>query len=94
MIKVSLDVTYYIASSSSGSVAPIQAQVAAAVEDFKAWQAGKIGRDINPDALVQRLMAAGAKRVTVASPTYTKIDSASIAVVSSETIRYGGIEDD
>lgn len=94
VIKVSLDVTYYIASSSSGSVAPIQAQVAAAVADFKAWQAGKIGRDINPDALVQRLMAAGAKRVTVASPTYTKIDDASIAVVSSETIRYGGIEDD
>ncbi len=94
VINVSLDVTYYIASSSSGSVASIQTQVAAAVADYKAWQAGKIGRDINPDALVQRLMAAGAKRVVVASPTYTTIDSSAIAIVNTEKISYGGIEDD
>ena len=65
-----------------------------AVADYILWQKSKIGRDINPDELIQRIKAAGAKRVVIASPGYTVINNESVAVCQSQTITYGGLEDD
>ena len=89
-----IDITYYINRSNVASVAAIQSAVEAAVTEYEAWQSSKIGRDIEPSKLIEFVMAAGAKRVTVTSPQRLAITSAKIARAATRTVNYGGIEDD
>ena len=71
------------------------------------WTKAKIGRDINVSELIRRMIVAGAKRVEVNSPEYTKIlegdyntaekkvEAVQLAVASEEkTISFGGFEND
>lgn len=89
-----VDITYYIAYSRRSEVATIQAEINNAVAAYNTWQSEKIGRDINPSYLIQKVMAAGAKRVTVTSPTYTVVNESTVSKVDNITVTYGGIEDD
>lgn len=89
-----IDVTYYIAASNTASVAAIQENVTAAVNAYNIWQQEKIGRDINPSNLIQRIIAAGAKRVVVNAPTYTVLNESTIAQKGIVTVNYGGVESD
>ena len=93
-VSYNVEMTYYINRSDVASVAAIQTAVQAAVAQYVAWQSGKIGRDIEPSKLIEYVMAAGAKRVTVTAPVHTAISSAMIARVGTQTVSYGGIEDD
>ena len=68
-------------------------QVETAIADFEKWQR-HLGRDINPTELITRIRQAGAKRVTVTYPVHTVIDDTEIPKVGTETITYGGLEDD
>lgn len=86
--------TYYIAYSRRSEVATIQEEIQNAVAAYNTWQSEKIGRDINPSYLIQKVMAAGAKRVTVTAPTYTVVNESTVSMVDNITITYGGIEDD
>lgn len=70
-VSYDIDVTYYLLEDSDLSAATVAANVEAAVEEFVEWQAGKIGRDINPSKLIQLMMQTGIKRVEVTSPVYT-----------------------
>ena len=72
----------------------VQKNVNKAIEDYISWQNSKIGRDINPDKLVEKIMAAGAKRVTVTSPTYQSCNKTEVAQIQNENVIYGGLEDD
>lgn len=75
--------------------ASINEQAQAAVWDYVAWQQEKIGRDINPDQLRRRLIAAGVKRLEIRSPAFRKIPQGSIALLKNGVSAiYGGIEDD
>lgn len=89
-----IDMTYYINRSDSAAVSKIQTAISAAVQKYIAWQSGKIGRDIEPSKLIEFVMSAGAKRVAVASPEYTQVDDTDIARIGTQTIAYGGLEDD
>lgn len=89
-----VELTYYIPSSSSSAVASIQADVNTAVQIYNGWQTSKLGRDINPSRLIQQIMAAGAKRVDVASPSFAVLDGTTIAKTGTVKITYGGVEDD
>ena len=89
-----LDVQYWINRSDTNQAATIQSAVAQAVSDYISWQQSKIGRDINPDKLVSLMTQAGAKRVSVTSPAYTVVADATIARVGTQSVTYGGIEDD
>lgn len=89
-----IDLTYYISSSEKASVTAIQENVATAVEVYNAWQTEKIGRDINPSYLVQKLMDAGVKRTVVSSPTFAVLDNDTIAATGTVSVKYGGLEDD
>lgn len=89
-----IDLTYYIPSSSKAAVSTIQADVTTAVSIYNTWQTERIGRDINPSYLIQKVMEAGAKRVTVASPTFTVLNENTIAKAGTINIKYGGVEDD
>lgn len=89
-----IDLTYYIAESNSAAVSTIQSDVAAAVSAYNIWQIEKIGRDINPSFLIQKIMEAGVKRVVVNSPTFTVLNESTVAQTGSVTVNYGGVEDD
>ncbi|MHB0998225.1 MAG: baseplate assembly protein [Armatimonadota bacterium] len=90
-----LTMTYYIRTADQARASEIQTAVTSAVNAWKLWQRSAIGRDLNPSELIARVMNAGAKRVTIASPVYTVIPDTSIAVLSGVgTVTYGGLEDD
>lgn len=93
-VDYNIDVTYYVGSSDKSAALSIQKKVEEAVEEYKAWQSSAIGRDVNPSYLISKIMAAGAKRVTVNSPTYTVISKTEIAKVGTVAVAYGGVEDD
>lgn len=89
-----LTMTYYINESDKTRAGQIQSRVNEAVADYVLWQRSRIGRDINPDELIQRVKAAGAKRVVITSPVYTAVNDESVAICTSQTVTYGGLEDD
>lgn len=65
-----------------------------AIEKYVTWQCEKLGRDINPDKLVQLLITAGAKRVRIIEPQYTRLDKTKVAKINTKNINYRGIEDE
>lgn len=92
-ITYNITLTYYIATSQSQSAATIKSQVEQAIADFEKWQR-HLGRDINPTELITRIREAGAKRVTVTYPVHTVIADTELPKIGTETITYGGLEDD
>ena len=106
VVSYSIDLTYYIPSNSSQSAADIETAVNEAVEEYIAWQCGKLGRDINPTELIYKVRAAGAKRVVINSPVFTVLrDGETFNTVAesvpqiatsspSTTITNGGFEDE
>lgn len=89
-----VEFTYYIGTSNKAIVSTIQADIETAVSLYNAWQTEKIGRDINPSNLIQKVMSAGAKRIEVTSPTFTRLDETTIAKLGTVNVIYGGLEDD
>ena len=96
-----IDLTYYINRSESAHATTIQAEVEKAVQEYITWQTTEIGKDINPSELIKRVIAAGAKRVTVTAPTFTTVAATEAAQVALDgggdpdvTVTYGGLEDD
>lgn len=97
-----INLTYYINRADQTQASIIQANVEKSVEEYVVWQRSAMGRDINPSELVRKVMEAGAKRVNVVSPSYTKVRNGSkadsfiveIAVLNSKNISYGGVEDE
>lgn len=94
IIKYNIDVTYYIPAPSENSSLIIQQNVTKALNDYKKWQSEKMGRDINPSKLGELLMYAGIKRVEIKSPVFTQIEDNAVAILNSETVIYGGVEDE
>jgi phage-related baseplate assembly protein len=86
--------TFYIPRSRAESAANIIVAANKAFADYLLWQQSKIGRDVNPSELIGRLMAAGAKRVEVASPAFTSLMRDQSARVVYGVLTYGGVEDD
>lgn len=93
-VDYKLDVRYYINTSDLKRADTIKANVNAAVEQYIVWQRSKIGRDINPSQLIQMMVSAGAKRVEVKLPVFQVVGAANVAKMVSQTVTYGGIEDD
>lgn len=89
-----IKMTYYISSSNKALVSAIQENIDTAVTIYNSWQTDKIGRDINPSYLIQKVMEAGAKRVEVESPVFAVLNESTIARAGTVTVNYGGVEDD
>ncbi|WP_302360357.1 baseplate J/gp47 family protein [uncultured Megasphaera sp.] len=94
-----INMTYYLGSGIDTE--NTRRKVELAVTDYITWQDSKMGRDINPDKLIQLCLTAGAKRVEIAAPVFTKIkdgisdDKYKIGIAKnggSNTVNYGGIE--
>ena len=89
-----INFTYYINRSDVNSVATIQVAVNKAVDKYIAWQSEKIGRDIQPQKLVEYVMAAGVKYLTVTYPAQTIVGATAVAKLGAKTVSYGGLMDD
>jgi len=68
--------------------------VAAALEEFLAWQHEKPGRDLNPTKLVSLLEQAGAKRVELEAPNFYVLESWQIARALHIEFEFRGVEND
>ena len=88
-----VNLTYYIDTDDISQETAIRNNVQAAVTEFVTWTKSKIGRDINPSRLIQMVVAAGAKRVTVTSPAFTVLTPTQIGIAGTVTVQYGGTED-
>ena len=53
-VDYTIDFTYYTQPGTGKSATEIREAVGRAVEEYAAWQSGKLGRDINPSALAFR----------------------------------------
>lgn len=95
-VAVNYDITlsYFIRTSDAASESDIQSRVTDAIAEFQAWQYAKLGRDINPDELISRIIQAGAKRASITAPSYTVLDQTEVALVGTVNATYGGLEDD
>ena len=94
LIPYDLKVKYYINQSDSNRVISIKTCVEEAIRNYEIWQRSKMGRDINPNELIRLILVAGAKRVEITSPDFKVVGAESVASLHSETISYGGLEDD
>jgi len=94
VVNYDLNLTYYIRKDDSASVTDIQGRVNDAVTAYIEWQREKLGRDINPDQLVSRLIQAGVKRSAITTPTLQAVLATDVAFADNVTVNYGGLEDD
>jgi len=91
-VTYTIEATYYIDSAAQAQEADIQAEVEAAVDEYVSWQRSALGRHVNPDALVQKMLNAGASRVVITTPVYATLEVYELAVLSGTAdITYGGL---
>lgn len=92
-VNYSIALTYYVTSDCTQSTSEVAAAVQKAVDDYKAWQYEKMGRDINPSRLISMIMsAADVKRVNVTAPVYTAVTEGAVAKATAVSITFGGVE--
>ena len=94
VVYYDINLTYYINKNDEAKALMIESAVNSAVNDFILWTKTKIGRDVLPEELISRLKYAGAYRVDIASPAYTKCAISEVAVARNISVFYGGIVDD
>lgn len=100
IVSYDITFTYYIPSNATQSSTEIHTAVEAAVNQYKAWQSAKLGRDINPSYLLGLLMQTGIKRVVLSQPVFTSLRDGSdntvpqIAAAGAITITDGGYENE
>lgn len=94
VVYYDISVTWYLLTSDLIFKGDVEARIKAAIEDFVAWTKTKIGRDVNPTALIARLKDAGAKRVELTAPVFTNVKRNEIAFARQIVVTYGGVEDE
>ena len=98
-VEYNISFTYYTQTGSGKSAVEIQSAVDRAVQEYVRWQDTKLGRDINPDELRERLYHTGIKRIELQEPVFEKLrnDNKSVPQVGQVgeiTIINGGYEDE
>lgn len=90
--EYNINLKYYVDIANTTQAANIQTAVTQAVSAFVLWQKSKLGRDINPSELICRIMEAGAKRVEITEPVFTKLEETQVAHEKSVSVTLGGLE--
>lgn len=93
-VDYNVQLTYWISREKASESAVIQNNVKEAISEYCLWQKSKLGRDINPSELIQRIMAAGALRVDVSEPSYTELTRLQVARENQINFDFGGLIDD
>ncbi len=93
-ITYNINLTYYINQDKAAEVNSIRAAIenaGGAIDRYKTWQSGKLGRAVNPDSLKQLILNSGAFRVDISNPVYTELDTDQVAIPGEVTLNYGGL---
>lgn len=88
---------YWILDSDKSKAQSIRAAVEKAVEDYRIWQQGKIGRDILPGKLIAAVIGAGAARVddaTLQPASFMQLTGNKVAQCTKVTVVYEGTKAD
>lgn len=96
-VNYEIKVSYYLRNEDKNIADSIRKKIAAAVENYRVWQQGKIGRDIVPAKLISYVMAAGAARLGEMTPaTYTRLDATQVAQCPPEkvSVEFLGYDDE
>ena len=96
-VNYELELHYWISREDSSRAEQIKADVEKAVERYRVWQQGKIGRDILPARLIQYVMQAGASRIdnpTMKPVDFQKLESDQVAQCTGVKIVYEGYKDE
>ena len=99
-VDYTIDFTYYTQPGTGKSATEIREAVGRAVEEYAAWQSGKLGRDINPSVLIGLWMQTGIKRVVLTSPGFTVLQNDGknppqvARLLGTPAITNGGYEDE
>lgn len=87
-----INVKYWITKTINPII--VDNNIKKSVKDYIVWQREKLGRDINPNKLTQLMILAGAKRVEIISPIFTKLENDTIAKEGNINIQAQGEEDE
>lgn len=91
-VAYDVDCTWWVDPGDASQVGVIQNRVAKAAQEFVAWQAARLGRDLNPSRLIAMLVEAGASQVDVALPVAIGLAAQELATVGSVRCVFGGIK--
>ena len=92
-----INVDYWILEADKTKAETIRAAVEKAAEEYRIWQQSKIGRDITPMQLIQRVAAAGASRIdseTMQPAGFVALGEDEVAQCTSVTVTYKGYKEE
>ena len=88
-----IKVDYWILTEDQSRAEQIKADVEAAVESYRLWQQGRIGRDILPDQLIRGVIDAGAARVdssTLSPASFVELEEDEVAQCTGVAVTFKG----
>lgn len=94
VVKYNLKATYYVSRRHMNNLETIKAAIEEAKDEYLLYQRSGIGRDLNPDVLIEFVRAAGGKRVVIESPSFQVVRETSVAQENIVEFTFGGLEDD
>lgn len=94
VVEYALSATYYISKSDKENEETIKSSVKEAAQEYVEKQYQNLGFDINPDIFKEYSRIAGAKRTEITSPSFTVLSDSQIAICTSVSLTYGGLEVD
>lgn len=86
--------SWQVKRSDAPMLSQITANVEKALSDYLLWQNGRPGRDIVPSRLVAMIQDAGAKRVQIDEPVFTKLAGIEIGRAASVELVFAGMEEE
>ncbi|QWK20427.1 MAG: baseplate J/gp47 family protein [Hydrogenobacter thermophilus] len=94
VVSYTVNIRYWIHKKDEAKVFFIQQAVQKAVEEFIKDTGRKIGKDVLPEELIQRVKNAGAYKVEVLSPQRIEISAGYVAKGEIQSVQYAGPSDD
>lgn len=94
--EFAINLDYWIFEEDANKAETIKADVEKAVEEYRLWQQTKIGRDILPAKLIQKVMMAGAARIdnaTMSPADFVQLGDFEVAQCTGVTLTYKGYKD-
>ena len=88
-VSYDISIKYYCTQDNESDTIKAVEGVGGAVDQYKVWQSGALGRDINPDQLRKLILCpdwdstlVGADRVTITEPTFQELGPSQVAKFS------------
>lgn len=95
-VPYSIRVDYWINKEDRENSASIREAVEAAVEEYRLWQQGRIGRDITPSQLIAKIGIAGASRMeesTFEPKSFRSLTDSQVAQCTAVEVNFMGYKD-